>query len=99
MDASQSLMLRALQIDASARPRLPIPPGVTVVAAVVGGWLVNLVGWSLADAGAILAVCTASLVATAAIAAGWASEPEQLERWAIRAGAAAFVSALPILFG
>lgn len=98
MDASQSLTLRALEIGAPAPLRRPILPGVTVVAAVLGAWLVNFVDWSFGDARAIVAVCAASLVATAVIAAGWALEPEELERWAIRAGAAAFVSALPILF-
>lgn len=97
MDASQSLTLRALVTDAAARPRGRILAGVAVPAAVLAAWLVNLVDWSFGDARAMVAVSVASLVATAAIAAGWASEPEELERWAVRAGVAAFVSALPIL--
>ncbi len=80
MDASQSLTLRAPEIDAAARLQLPIIPGVTVVATVLGPWLVNFADWSFDDTRAIVAVCAASLVATSAIAAGWASEPDEPEQ-------------------
>lgn len=97
MDASQSLTLRAPGIAAAARPRHPIPPAGAVVSAVLGAWLVNFMDWSFGDARALVAVCAASLVATAAIAAGWCSEPEELEKWALRAFVAAVGSALPAL--
>lgn len=99
MDASRSWAFRTPGITAAVRPRLIIPPAAVVVAAVLGAWLVNFMDWSFGCANGMVAVCAASLVATTAIAAGWASQPEELGRWAIRAGAAAFVSALPFLAG
>ncbi|WP_186510934.1 hypothetical protein [Caenimonas sedimenti] len=50
MDASQSLPLRALDIDAAAHRCLPILPRVTVVTAVLGAWLVNFADRCFGDA-------------------------------------------------
>lgn len=74
-----------------------LPPVPAVLVAVLAAWLVNSMDWSFGDARAMIAIGAASLVATTALAAGWAAEPEELERWSLRALAAAFVSACPIL--
>ncbi|MGV3573117.1 MAG: hypothetical protein ACO1PB_21185 [Ramlibacter sp.] len=76
--------------------RLPGWPAVAIPAAVLPAWLVNSMHW-VGDAGFMVAVCLASLVATAVLAVGWTSEPEAVERWALRAVGAALGSALPTL--
>lgn len=95
--AARDLAFRAIQFRAFGQRLLPGWPVAAVFMAAFVAWLPNSADWGLGGAGFIIAVCLGSLVATAAIAAGWATEPEELERWAIRAAAAAFLSALPIL--
>jgi len=95
--AARALAFRVGLFVASPHPRLPAWPGAAVLATVVAAWLVNSMDWGVGEAGLMVAVCLGSLVATAALAAGWASEPEELERWAFRALAAGLGSALPAL--
>lgn len=95
--AARDLTFRASQIVASAHPRLPGWPGGVVISSVVAVWLGNSMGRGLGVAGLMVAVCLGSLAATAVLAAGWTSEPEELERWAFRALVAALGSALPVL--
>lgn len=95
--AARDLAFRAVQFTATAQPRLPGLPAAAVVTAVQGAWLINSVDWG--GAGLIVAIGLGSLVATAALAAGWTSEPEEIERWVMRALVAAMGSALPALIG
>lgn len=95
--AARDLAFRASQFVAAAHTRLPGWPGAAVFAAVGTAWLMNSMDWGLGEAGLMVAVCLGSLVATAVLAAGWTSEPEELERWAFRALVAALGSALPAM--
>jgi hypothetical protein len=88
---------RAIQIAEAASPRGPWWAVVVVSAAVLAAWFVNSTAWGFAELQAMVAVCTGSLVATAALTVGWASEPEELERWVLRALAATLMSALPLV--
>lgn len=93
--AVRDLAFRASQFVASAHPRSPGWAGAAVFAVVGGAWLMNSIDWGVG--GCVVAVCLGSLVATAALAAGWSSEPDKVERWAVRALVAAVGSALPAL--
>jgi hypothetical protein len=95
---ARDLAHRAAQLVAATRLR-PGPPVAAVLAAVLVAWLFNAAGWGPSGANALTALCLGSLVATAALAGGWGSEPVELERWAARAVAAGVASALPLLFG
>lgn len=95
--AARDLALRARQYIAAAQLRMPGRAAAAVLAAVLAAWLINSMDWGLGEAGFAVAVCLGSLVATAALAAGWTSEPEELERWLLRAVAAALVSIAPAL--
>lgn len=95
--ALRGLAVGTSQIVAGVYPRWPGWPSAAVFAAVVAAWLLNSMDWGLGVAGLMLAACLGSLVATAVLVAGWASEPEELERWALRALVAALASALPAL--
>ncbi len=88
---------RAIQFAAVAQLRQPGWPAAALVAAVLTGRLVNAVEWGHGDARLLVTVCLGSLVATAVLAAGWAMEPDQLERGALRALAAALAATLPML--
>lgn len=88
---------RAIQWAVAAQIRLPGWPAAALVAAVLTGWLVNAVEWGHGDARILAAMCLGSLVATAALAAGWATEPDKLQRWALRALAAALATTASIL--
>jgi hypothetical protein len=88
---------RAVQFPVAAQLRLHSWPAAVVVAAVSTGWLGNAVDWGHGDARFLVAMCLGSLVATAALTAGWATEPDELERWALRALGAAFAATAPIL--
>ena len=94
--AARDLAFRAGQF-AAAQPCLPGLPTAAVLAAVLVAWLIN--SMDSGGAGFMVAVCLGSLVAVAALAAGWTSEPEEIERWAMRALVAAMGSALPALIG
>lgn len=96
---ARDLVNQAAQLAATTRPRLPSLPVASALAAVMAAWLFNAAGWSPSGAEALTALCLGSLAATAVLAAGWAAEPEELERWAVRAVGAALASALPLLFG
>lgn len=95
--AARDLAFRASQFVATAHPRLPGWPAAAVSAGVVAAWPLNSIDWGLGLAGLMVAVGLGSLVATAVLATGWTSEPEELERWAFRALVAALGSALPVL--
>jgi peptidoglycan/LPS O-acetylase OafA/YrhL len=69
----------------------------TVLAAVVVSWAINAGDWGPSQSPCLVAVCLGSLVATVALAIGWSTEPDEIERWAVRASAAALISALPLL--
>lgn len=95
--AWRHLAARAVRLAAASRPCLPCGCCATVLAATAAASLVNLMNWNVGDARMLVAVGLASLVATTALAAGWLSEPDELERWSLRAVAAACASAWPIL--
>lgn len=93
--AMRDLASRGVQLAAAAQSRLPSAPAAVIFSAVLAAWLVNSMSWRFDDARFIVVVCSGSLVATAALAVGWASQPGALERWTLRAGVAALASALP----
>lgn len=87
---------RAVQFAVAAQLRLPGWPAAAVLAAVLVGWLVNAVEWGHGDARFLVAMCLGSLVATAALVAGWVTEPDEIARWALRALVAAFAVTVPV---
>lgn len=95
--AARDLAHRVVQVAEAAQLRMPSWPATVVSAAVLAAWLVNSIGWGHGELSLLVALCSGSLVATSALAIGWATDPEELERWAGRALAAAFASALPAL--
>jgi hypothetical protein len=95
--AARDLALRAAQLAAAARLQLPGWPAVAVLALVCAAWLINAADWSHGDMRILVAASLGSLVATAALAVGWSSEPDKLEIWSLRALAAAVASVLPVL--
>lgn len=96
--ATRDLALRVFRtLYAAARRHRPDTPGAIVLSAVGAAWLISLQVGALCEARMIVAACVGSLVATASLATGWASQPEQLERWTLRTIGAALVSALPVL--
>lgn len=88
-------VFRAIPFVAAAQRRMPGWPVGAAFGAVSVAWLLNSMDWGPGEAGVMVAVCLASLVATGALVAGWSSEPEEIERWALRSLVAAIVSALP----
>lgn len=72
-------------------------PASALLAAIGVAWLLSMMDFGSLEGQALVAVCAASLVATVALAAGWATEPNELERWVLRAGASAIISALPLV--
>ena len=97
--AARDLAHRAVRFAVAAQPRLPGWRATAVLAAVLAAWLVNAQEWAHGDVRYLVAICLGSLVATAALAVGWVTEPEELERWALRALAVAVASAAPTLVG
>ena len=97
--AARDLMFRTLKFVAAARPLLPAWPAVAVFGAIMAAWLINSMDWGFGPVRFMVAACSGSLAATAALAVGWATDPEEIERWTGRALAAAFAATLPILVG
>jgi hypothetical protein len=91
------MSFRAIQFAAAAGPRVPGWPAAVVFAAILAAWLVNSREWGFGDAQTLVAVCAGSLVATAALTAGWVAEPEELEQWVLRALAATVISVIPVV--
>lgn len=84
-------------VAVAAESRLPGRPAAVVLASVCAAWLMNAMEWGHGDVRFLVAMSLGSLVATSALAMGWSSEPEEIERWAARALVAAFASTLPAL--
>jgi hypothetical protein len=95
--ATRDWAFRPIQFAAASRPRAPCWPAAAIFAAVSAAWLVNSKEWGFDEVQALVAVCTGGLVATAVLTVGWASEPEDLERWVLRALAATMTSVLPLV--
>lgn len=87
---------RAVQVAVVAQFRLPGWLAAAVAGAVLTGWLVNTVDGGHGDARFLVAICLGGLVATAALAAGWVTEPDEIERWALRALVAAFAATVAV---
>lgn len=81
---------------AAGHLRLPRWPAAAVLAAGSFAWSINSMDWGFEGTRVMTAICTGSLVATVALAVGWASEPEEIERWVLRALAATSISVLPL---
>lgn len=94
--AARDVALRAIKFAATALTRWPGWEAAAVLA-VMTSWLVDSTAFSHSDARPVAAVCSGSLVAAAVLVVGWSSEPEELERWALRAFLAALGSALPVM--
>lgn len=94
--AARDFMHRGIQSTASAQWHLSFWPAAAVLAAVAAAWLINAVDWGLEEMRVMVAFSTGSLVATVVLAVGWASEPEEIERWVLRALAATSISVLPL---
>lgn len=95
--AARDLALRAIAFAAAALTRWPGWETVAVLAVMSASWLGNSTAFSHSGARPVAAVCLGSLAAAAVLVAGWDSEPEELERWALRALLAALGSALPVM--
>ena len=95
--AARDLVERVGHVAVAAERRLPCRPVAAVLASVCAAWLINATEWGPGDVRFLVAVSLGSLVATFALAIGWSSAPEELERWAARALLAAVASALPAL--
>jgi hypothetical protein len=95
--AARDLAGRVGPVAAAAERRLPSRPAAVVLASVCAAWLINAMDWGYSDVRFLVAMSLGSLVATSALAFGWSSEPEELERWSARALLAAVASALPAL--
>jgi hypothetical protein len=93
--AARDLAERAGHVAVAAERRLPGLPTAAVLGSMGAAWLVNVLEWGHGDLRFLVAISLGSLVATVALAVGWSSEPEELERWAARALVAALASALP----
>lgn len=95
--AARHLAERVGPVAVAAERRLPGRRAAVVLASVCAAWLINAIDWGHGDVRFLVAMSLGSLVATSALAIGWSSEPEELERWAARALLAAVASALPAL--
>lgn len=95
--AARDLAERVGHVAVAAERRVPCRPVAVVLASVCAAWLLNVMDWGQGDLRVLVAISLGSLVATSALAIGWSSEPEELERWAARALLAAVASALPAL--
>jgi hypothetical protein len=95
--AARDLAGRVGPVAGAAERRLPSRPASFVVASVCAAWLINALLWDCGDVRSLVAISLSSLVDTSALAIGWSSEPEELERWVARALIAAAASALPAL--
>lgn len=94
--AARDLALRA-QLAAAARLRLPARPAVAVLASVGAAWLINAADWSHGDMRILVAASLGSLVAAVVLAVGWSSEPDQIEKWMLKAILEALISMAPSL--
>lgn len=95
---ARSFALRTIQFASAAQPRvMPGWPAAATFAALSAAWSVNSMDWGFVEAQAMVAVCAWGFVATVALAVGWASEPEELQKWVLRAFAATSMSVLPLL--
>lgn len=70
-------------------------PTVMLCIAVGAAWLVPALDWSFGPARILVAAGAASVVATLSLCVGWAAEPEEIERWLLRAAGAACAAAWP----
>lgn len=95
--AARDLMFWTLKLAAAARLLLPAWPAAAVFGAITVAWLINSMDWGFGFVQFMVAACAGSLTATAVLALGWATDPEELGPWTARAIAAAMASALPIL--
>lgn len=94
--AVRDFMHRDTKHAAAGHLRLPRWPVAAVLAAVSFAWSINSMDWDFGDTRVMIAIGTGSLVATVALVVGWASEPEEIERWVLRALAATSISVLPL---
>lgn len=94
--AVRDFMHRGTKSSAASHLRLPRWPAAAVLATVAAAWLLNAMDWGLEETRVMIAICTGSLVATVALAVGWAYEPEEIERWVLLALAATSISVLPL---
>lgn len=95
--AARDLGHRVVQVTEAARFRLPSRAAAAVLASVGAAWLINAMERGHGDLRFLVALSLGSLVAAFALALGWTSKPEELERWAARALVAAVASTLPAL--
>ncbi|MEJ5989067.1 hypothetical protein WG902_03635 [Ramlibacter sp. PS3R-8] len=96
--AARDLAFRVSQFVAAAPPRLPGRPVVVVAAAILSAWTVISFDWSFGFALPIVTVGCGSVVATITLVAGWRSDPDEIERWSIRAVIASLIATVPALF-
>jgi hypothetical protein len=95
--AARDLAARAVDLVAAARAlRLRSPLAVVVVAA-LGGALLDAVAWGCASLAPLVALLSMGLAATLALAVGWWSEPDEIERWLATAAFAALASGAPAM--
>lgn len=91
--AARDLALRATRFaGVAARRQAAAVLGVAAVAA-----LINAADWRHGDVRFLVAMSLGSLVATTALAVGWASEPAAIEKWTVWALCASVASAIPLI--
>jgi hypothetical protein len=95
--AARDLAERAGSVAVAAERLRRGGAAAAVLASVCAASLINSMEWVHGDLRYLVAMSLGSLVATSALAMGWLSEPEELERWAARALVAAVASGLPAL--
>ncbi len=87
----------AARLGSKVHISLPGLSALAIGAAISAAWMLNTLDWDFGGIKALTAVCSGSLVAAVTIGLGWASEPEALKQWALRAALAVALSSAPLI--